>query len=196
MKKMNMLRLCGVFALAVLLTAGCAQKPAPPAMTPTPTAQPSVTTEKPSQEPAGIKNQGMSETQVNEAARAAEAAQAAQAKAEAEAAAGLQRIHFNFDQFTLTPEARDILSKNATFIQNHPGVKVVVEGYCDERGSDEYNLALGQRRADAAKKYLITLGISPNRLSTISYGEERPLDPAHNEAAWAKNRRDEFKLLQ
>ncbi len=183
MKRLNILCL-SVIALAVLLAAGCAKKPAPPAMTPTQAAQPSVTTEQPTQEAAGVEGQGMSETSVKEGAAAT-----------AEAMAGLQRVHFDFDQFTLTPEARDTLAQNAAYIKAHPGTKVVIEGYCDERGSDEYNLALGQRRADAAKKYLVSLGVSADRLSTISYGEEKPLDPGHNEEAYAKNRRDEFKVL-
>lgn len=184
MRKLNILRLSGLFALAVLLVAGCTQKPAPPAITPPPpAAKPAVTSEQPAQEPAAVKEEGMSETPVKEAAQA-----------QVKAPAGLQRIHFDFDQFTLTSQARDILAQNADYIKAHPGTKVIVAGYCDERGSDEYNLALGQRRAQAAKSYLVSLGVSPDQLSTISYGEENPLDPAHNEKAWAENRRDEFKV--
>lgn len=106
--------------------------------------------------------------------------------------AQLQMIHFDFDQHTLTAEARAILDGNASYLQANPDVKVVITGNCDERGSDEYNLALGERRAAAARDYLVSMGIDPQRLSVISYGEEKPLDPAHNEAAWAMNRRAEF----
>jgi len=81
-----------------------------------------------------------------------------------------------------------LLSKN-------PNLKIQIEGHCDERGTAEYNLALGQRRANSAMKYLISLGIPAGRLSTISYGEEKPLDPAHNDEAWAKNRRGHFVIL-
>lgn len=107
--------------------------------------------------------------------------------------AGLERIHFDFDQFTLSAEARGILANNAKYLSANSGVKAVIEGHCDERGSDEYNLALGESRALAAKNYLVSLGISANRLSVISYGEEKPLQMGSNEDAWAQNRRAEFK---
>lgn len=109
---------------------------------------------------------------------------------------GLQRVHFDFDQFTLTNEARVILKQNAAYLQANGGVKVVIEGHCDERGSDEYNLALGERRASAAKQYLVSLGISSSRLSLISYGEEKPLVGQSGEQSWAQNRRAEFKAVQ
>jgi len=112
------------------------------------------------------------------------------------AASDLTRIHFDFDQFTLSPEARQTLAANATIIKAAPGLRVRIEGHCDERGSDEYNLALGERRAQAAKDYLVSLGVPTDRLELISYGEELPLDPASNEAAWAKNRRAEFKAIR
>ncbi len=105
-------------------------------------------------------------------------------------------IHFDFDKADLKPEAREILKKLAEWLLNHPEFNIRIEGYCDERGTEEYNLALGQRRADAAKRYLIELGVDPDRITTISYGEENPIDPRHCEEAWAKNRRDEFKLIR
>lgn len=104
-------------------------------------------------------------------------------------------INFEFDQFVLTNTARQKLSKNASILSKYPEVKVLIEGHCDERGTEEYNLALGERRANAAKEYLVTLGINESRLSTISYGEEKPLDPEHNEIAWAKNRRVHFAIV-
>ena len=107
----------------------------------------------------------------------------------------LQNIHFEFDKATLTPEARAILKKIGAWLLKHPNVVILIEGHCDERGSNEYNLALGERRAASAKAYLVSMGVSPDRIKTISYGEERPLDPRHNEEAWAKNRRDEFKVI-
>ncbi len=128
-----------------------------------------------------------------------------EAKKKAEAAKKLQEeikefestmIHFDFDKSELKPKAREILKKKAEWLLKHPEFNVRIEGYCDERGTEEYNLALGQRRADAAKKYLIELGVPADRISTISYGEENPIDPRHCEAAWAKNRRDEFKLIK
>ena len=103
-------------------------------------------------------------------------------------------IHFDFDSSTLTPEAQEILKKKAQWLQDNPEKTTTIEGHCDERGTNAYNLALGDRRAASAKAFMVDLGISASRLTTISYGEERPLDPGHNEAAWAKNRRDHFTI--
>lgn len=101
-------------------------------------------------------------------------------------------IHFDFDKYTLKDKARASLQKRAEWLAKNKDVKIVIEGNCDERGTAEYNLALGQRRAEAAVKYLIDLGIDGKRIKAVSYGLERPLDPGHNEEAWAKNRRDHF----
>ena len=116
--------------------------------------------------------------------------------ADHQAVAGLERIHFAYNQFTLDEPARVILEQNAVFLRSNPTLKVAIEGHCDERGSDEYNLALGERRAVAARNYLVSLGISGDRLTAISYGEEQPLVAASNEEAWAKNRRAEFKVAR
>ncbi|MBN2124471.1 MAG: peptidoglycan-associated lipoprotein Pal [Deltaproteobacteria bacterium] len=107
-----------------------------------------------------------------------------------------ENIYFDFDKSEIKPEARAILEKKAEWMRGNPQFSVRIEGHCDERGTNEYNLALGERRANAAKKFLEAMGISSSRVDTMSYGEERPADPGHNEAAWAKNRRDEFRLLQ
>lgn len=104
-----------------------------------------------------------------------------------------QMIHFAFDSSNLTAEARQILTRKAEIMRQYAQIKVVVEGNCDQRGTSEYNLALGERRAQAAAQYLTNLGIPADRLSTVSYGKERPLDPAHTQAAYAQNRRDEFR---
>jgi len=106
--------------------------------------------------------------------------------------ASLQKIYFDFDSATLSKEARETLAKNAEFLKKDPEVKVRIEGHCDERGSDDYNLALGEKRARAAKQYLASMGIPADRLSVISYGKEKPADPGHDQVAWAHNRRDEF----
>ncbi len=103
-------------------------------------------------------------------------------------------IHFEFNKSRLLPEAREILRHKAKWLMAHPRVSVIIEGHCDERGSSEYNMALGDRRARRANSYLVDLGIVPERLTTISYGEERPLDPRNNEEAWAKNRRGHFVI--
>ncbi len=102
-------------------------------------------------------------------------------------------IYFEFDKSTLTPAAQDNLLRKAEWLRENPDATATVEGHCDERGTNEYNLALGDRRAQSAKAFLTDLGIDPSRLSTISYGEERPVDPRSNEEAWAKNRRAHFE---
>ena len=100
------------------------------------------------------------------------------------------RIFFDFDKYDLSAEARAQLEKQATWLKTFPNVTVTVEGHCDERGTREYNLALGERRAASAKNYLVALGIDPNRIQTISYGKERPAVLGSDETAWAQNRRD------
>jgi len=101
----------------------------------------------------------------------------------------LKDIHFDFDRYDIRPTDAAILKENAALLNKFTNVKIQIEGHCDERGTVEYNLALGERRATSAKNYLISLGVASVRISTISYGEEKPLDPIHNEEAWAKNRR-------
>jgi peptidoglycan-associated lipoprotein len=103
-------------------------------------------------------------------------------------------IFFEFDSAVLLPEAQEILRKKAEWLINNPEATATIEGHCDERGTNEYNLALGERRAESAKTFLMDLGVKGSRLSCISYGEERPVDPAHNEEAWAKNRRGHFTI--
>jgi peptidoglycan-associated lipoprotein len=105
-------------------------------------------------------------------------------------------IFFNYDAFDLSADARKILADKAAFLNAHPNMKIRIEGNCDERGTTEYNLALGDRRAKAAMDYLAFLGIKADRISTVSYGEDKPLDPSHTEEAWAKNRRDHFVILK
>lgn len=105
-----------------------------------------------------------------------------------------ENIHFEFDRSNLLPEAQEILRSKAQWLRDNPDALAIIEGHCDERGTNEYNLALGDRRANSAKAYLVDLGIAASRLTCISYGEERPLDPGHNEEAWAKNRRAQFTM--
>jgi len=101
----------------------------------------------------------------------------------------LKDIYFDFDKYDIRPGDAEILKENAALLKKYANVKIQIEGHCDERGTIEYNLALGERRANNTKQYLISLGVPPDRISTISYGKERPLDSGHNEEAWAKNRR-------
>jgi peptidoglycan-associated lipoprotein len=107
----------------------------------------------------------------------------------------LKDIYFDYDKYEIRREDEGILRENAAFLKKNPKIKIQVEGHCDERGTAEYNLALGERRANHTKKYLISLGIASDRISTISYGEEKPSDPRNNEEAWAKNRRAHIVVL-
>jgi len=105
----------------------------------------------------------------------------------------LQTIYFEFDRHDLTSEALQLLADNARVLKAHPDARIVVAGHCDERGTVEYNLALGDKRANAAKDYLVSLGVSSSQVSVISYGKERPFDSSQSESGWAKNRRAEFE---
>jgi peptidoglycan-associated lipoprotein len=109
-------------------------------------------------------------------------------------AGGLKRIHFEYDQHSLTADTRDALRENAEWLKKYKNVKAQIAGHCDSRGTQEYNLALGQKRADSVRRYLVDLGVERNRLATISYGEEQPLSPSETEAAWSQNRRAEFVI--
>lgn len=111
-------------------------------------------------------------------------------------APALEDIHFDFDKYNIRPDAREVLSNDYAILKGTPSAKVLVEGHCDERGSKAYNMALGQRRADSTRDYLVSLGMDASLLSTISYGKERPLDPGHDEEAWAKNRRAHFVISE
>ncbi len=106
-----------------------------------------------------------------------------------------ERVHFEFDQSNITDQAAQALQRKAEVLRNHPGARIVIEGHCDERGSNEYNMALGQRRANAAEQYLLELGVPEDAIErTVSYGEERPLVNRSTEEAWAQNRRAEFVI--
>jgi peptidoglycan-associated lipoprotein len=104
-------------------------------------------------------------------------------------------IHFDYDKATVRPDDAGILDQKVAVLQANPALKIRVHGHCDERGSDEYNLALGNRRAQAAKQYLVSHGIDAGRIETQSWGEEKPLVDGHDEAAWSQNRRDEFEII-
>jgi len=177
MKSWRVLQVSLVLLMSIGLLAACSSTPPPSPEETLPVAATDVT-----QQPdvRGVEDHAMHSEQVPDHL----------------AVSGLQRIQFEFDQFTLTDAARATLAQNAAYLKANSGLQVVIEGHCDDRGSDEYNLALGERRAMAAKNYLTSLGIAGQRLSIISYGEEKPLDSQANEAAWAANRRAEFKAVR
>ncbi|EAT15631.1 peptidoglycan-associated lipoprotein Pal [Desulfuromonas acetoxidans] len=172
---MKTFKLLCLFALILILAAGCAK----PVTEDTGTEEACEVTEvAPTTEPVP----SYTDSAVTETTPAVEPV----------AAPVLGTVYFEFDQYTLSAEARDTLAENMRYLQANPGTTLVIEGHCDERGSDEYNLALGERRAVAAQQYLTSMGVATDRLSTISYGEEKPVDMASTEEAWAKNRRAEF----
>ncbi len=169
MKQCKLLSLILILSLLVMLSA-CTRKPAmdaEPASAPAPAVSeaPSVTTpvvETPVATPARI------------------------------TAAQLEPVYFNYDSHELSAQARLALERNAALLRQESGFAVIIEGHCDERGSDEYNLALGEQRSTTVKNYLVNLGVAAERLKVISYGEERPAVAGNNEAAWSQNRRVQF----
>lgn len=176
-----------IFGIIILLGffTGCAKKapiappPAPaPVVKPTPPPPP-VPEEKPE-----IKVVEVKELPVEATARGLEF----------EFSANINDIFFDFDKSRITDESKEMLERNAEWLKENPNVKVMIEGHCDERGTIEYNLALGERRALSTRNYLAALGIDPSRVFTISYGEERPFELGHDEDAWAKNRRAHFTI--
>ena len=110
--------------------------------------------------------------------------------------AGEERVYFAYDQHTLSAEAREVLAKQAEWLNTYDGVEAVIEGHADERGTREYNLALGARRAEAVKGFLVAQGVAPGRLTTVSYGKERPIDGRSNAEGWAKNRNGYTRLTR
>lgn len=174
--------------LLVLATAGlaaaCGGKPAPEQPAPEPTPAPA-----PAPAPAPTDNSADRDRMERER-MAREAAERAKAVA-ADLAA---MINFEYDQATVRATDQGTLDRKAAVLGVNPNVRIQISGHADERGSDEYNLALGNRRAAAAKRYLENKGIDAGRMEVVSYGEERPLNPGHDEAAYAQNRRDEFQV--
>jgi len=120
----------------------------------------------------------------------------AREKTEATQAFVNEDVHFDFDSAVLNNKAMEILTKKAAYLEKYSGVSAAIEGHCDERGTNEYNLALGEKRAESAKIFLINLGITASHLRTISYGEEKPLDTGVDQEAWAKNRRAHFVITE
>ncbi|MEK6653891.1 MAG: peptidoglycan-associated lipoprotein Pal [Thermodesulfobacteriota bacterium] len=212
------LLLIGLIALAVCLSVtfltGCAKKAAlkeeavvTQEQKPAAQAPAAVVTDDREARERALREQALRDQAAREAAasearerEAKEAADRVKKEAAAKQAAILKElqipdIQFDFDKYNLKPDAREILKTGAAAYLKYGEYKLVVEGHCDERGTVEYNLALGQRRADEAGKYLGDLGVEKERIKTISYGKEMPLDNGHDEAAWAKNRRAHFVVF-
>lgn len=194
---------CMVFLAAVSLAlAGCAQKE-PSEVEPAQVQEQE--TEKIEKKEPGVETEerernATEEEEVEEYGVDQEEKKEAQKEAEKEGLSSearktlKKRIHFAFDSSVLSQKAQDALKSKAKILKKNPELRLVIEGHCDERGTDEYNMALGERRARAAYEYLILLGVDADRMDLVSYGEERPLVEESNEEAWAKNRRNEFRI--
>ena len=189
--KRNMVLVILALLLGIVFVAGCAKKTA--LQEPVLQKERGVAKEQAAMEQEAAEEKAVAAKAAEEKAAAAKAAEerAAAAKAARELYE-FRDVNFDFDKFNLREEAREILKKHAEWLGKNKNVMIVVEGHCDERGTTEYNLALGERRASAAARFLVDMGIDARRIQTISYGEELPLDPGHNEEAWAKNRRAHF----
>jgi len=178
----------GVLVVTLIAVLGACKSAAPPEPMPRPTPAPTpVPTSRVMEEEV---RQPVTETIVSE-----EVTEELPADLEALNAKGyLEDTFFDTDRWDIKPEFRESLAKNVTWLQQYPSIQILIEGHCDERNTREYNLALGERRANAVRDYLVFLGIAPQRIRTISYGEERPFVEGHTEAAWQKNRRAHFVI--
>ncbi len=193
-KHLTLIGLLMVFVFSLALFSGCAEKKAvvkdeaiqEQKVAPTQTAPVAVTDDEAARR--------AKEQADREAALKEQAAKDAAARRNLAALndLNLQNIYFDYNKSSIRPEAREILKANTEIFTKNSAATIVVEGYCDERGTAEYNMALGERRAQEAKKYLANLGVKSSQMKTVSFGEERPLDPGNNEEAWAKNRRAHF----
>ena len=176
-------------ALLVLLLSGCAKQPATTqASAPSPSGTPGAV----SSPPPGRSQSTAPATAGRPVAGRSDSASARPAPREFSETAALKDIHFDFDKYELRPGDAKVLDANAGWLKANAGNLVLIEGHADERGTDGYNLALGERRAQAAMNYLVAQGIRASRITIVSYGEERPVCREHNEACWARNRRDHF----
>ena len=172
-------RIMALTLAATLLLAGCGSK-----------------SETPPPEPVAEEdaNAGSTGDDTGSTGRVPSEEAGASAAEEAAARYVFESVHFEFDQYRLTSSARSILTQHGKMLINNVAWTVTIEGHCDERGTVEYNLALGEKRAEAARAFLVQYGVASNRVKIISYGKEKPVDRASNETAWAKNRRDEFRI--
>ncbi len=171
-------------ALLALIMAGCGGSPPPPEPEPEPQVQPERPARDLEAERRAREEEERRRREEEERRRAAERTRVMSIVAE--------RVHFDFDKSDIRPDAEPVLQRKVSVLREYPGIKLRIEGHCDERGSNEYNLALGQRRAESVRRYLMSYGLDAGRFQMISYGEERPLVNAQNEQAWSQNRRDEF----
>jgi len=190
---MSRLLLALLMVFSLTMTSGCAMKSAKSPTTAPAQKSPTTTTTTPGAPLRG--DQGQIREETIAAAPPTTITTQPLKPLEKPVLSGLQVVHFDYDQHLLSEEARNIIAANAEILKTSGQAKFQLAGHCDERGSDQYNIALGERRAEAVRSYLLELGIDTGRLETVSYGEEKPLDAGHDESAWQQNRRVEFVLL-
>ena len=196
MKRLSLLALAIV---AGAVTAAACGGPKPPPAAPTPQANPDseAQAQRARQDSIDAANRAAADAEAERVRRQREADSLAAARGATDEVRSMlaAMIHFDYDKAVLTGEDVGTLDQKVAILQANPDLRIRISGHCDERGSDEYNLALGNRRATAAKQYLTSHGIDAGRIETISYGEERPLAQGHDESAWSQNRRDEFEII-
>ena len=192
-------KICLLVLISILsmgLLAGCSKKPVRGGEGATlPTEQIGESAVGPGEGMPGMAEVGMGETVITDE-MAGTTTGFGDVISEGRTSAPMHPIYFDFDRFNIRDDMKLIMEDNALFLIDHPEVMVEIHGNCDERGTNEYNLALGERRAKSAQAYLVNLGVNPDRIGTVSFGEERPLVPGQNEDAWAKNRRDDFVVMK
>lgn len=184
------LKVASLITIFAFLTGGCAKK--------------AVTTDKGMEEPSSTAatmradtGEGMGSTETLESKGWDATGASSNAKIlEGRTHAPMLPVYFDFDKSSIRADQQGRIKGNADYLTSEPQTRVRIEGNCDERGTNEYNMALGERRALSAKKYLVNMGIAANRMDTISYGEERPLNYGHDELAWSQNRRDDFVITR
>lgn len=151
---------------------------------------------KPAPAPAEVSQAPVTSESAVKSEEPAEGIRTADQISEGRTSAPMLPIYFDFDRYNIRNDMKSRIDNNAKFLMDNPQIRIEIQGNCDERGSSEYNLALGEKRAKAAKGYLTKLGVAADRIDVVSFGKEQPLDPGHNEAAWAKNRRDDFVIIK
>ncbi len=183
---MNRHSLVVLAGICLLFVAGCSSTTAPPLEPPTQqgeTGSANATRPGQSLSGSGIEEQGIREPGAF-----------GDVVTEGRTSGPMLPVYFDFDSYEIKDDMKRRMDDNAAFLLQNPGVKIEIQGNCDSRGTTEYNIALGEKRAMAAKKYLVRLGVAPDRMDVVSFGEERPLDTANTPEAWARNRRDDFVI--
>lgn len=177
----NLVKTGSLVLAAVALVVACSPKPAPepPPPPPAATPAPTIVTLEPTPAPTPKPTPRSAEEDIK-------------AMSLDRVSTYLKPVFFDYDKADLRSDARDVLAANAAWLKSHPTIAFTIEGHCDERGTAQYNLALGDRRANSAKEYLVSLGVDAGRVKTVSYGKERPFATGHDEDSWAKNRRGHF----